>query len=376
MKTSIHITLLLSLVAVLSARAESHLNFLRQTQYDTMVVWDAPIDSEGSMPSPLGIGTMGSVFELLSYGLGTGSVQTLDREVISTYNPNIRMTFETGDPYQPVPRTRVDQPFTCRITISGMPTGIPNPYLREMLTTLEFVHQGFVFPSHDYSLEDIGGLNEPQIINQWIATQDAVYVLECSMSNLNGPDITKTFGVEVMTVSSPGSYNNGHGNNLDHTDDSNPGMSDRLDIIVMDEVYKGHVVGNIFEWAMVQVWPVAEASVEGIDPAAVYQNIPPITINLVDLYPDSKTYARAYVGPPSTDPVDPIELPITAIVDDSTPQDRTLVLNGLEQYLPESGSYTIEVIHETPFGTEILTQFPSLQVDYEVSVRGVLNSGE
>ena len=39
-----------------------------------------------------------------------------------------------------------------------------------------------------------------------------------------------------------------------------------------------------------------------------------------------------------------------------------------------TGSYTVEVLHDTPFGTDVLTQFYPLQVDMTLAVRGTLYS--
>ena len=53
--------------------------------------------------------------------------------------------------------------------------------------------------------------------------------------------------------------------------------------------------------------------------------------------------------------------------DDSIPQDRQLSLDELDSYLGQEGLHTLEILHETPFGTDLLNR-ASIQVDRTVSV--------
>ncbi len=43
---------------------------------------------------------------------------------------------------------------------------------------------------------------------------------------------------------------------------------------------------------------------------------------------------------------------------DSVPQNRTLVLKNIENFFEEDGRYTIEVLHQTPFGVDMLGGHP------------------
>lgn len=375
MKTFITILPVLAATTILASAGET-LNFLRQTHYDSVVIWDVPIDTSGSIGSPLGVGDKGSVYELWSLD-STGNMVEMDREVVSTYNANFTVRFETGDPYSPVPRTRVDQPFTAHISVRGL-DGAPDTGSGEYLKKLSVVHQGFLFPTMEYTMDDVGGLNEPQIIRQFEITGDGDYAFQFPMTNLSGSDITKTFGAEFMVITSPDRYNQGHGNNVDGVDiDNNGNFARDLDIILADEVVQGkYVVGNIFEWAMVQIWPIAEATINGIEPGRTYQYIPDITVDLQNLYPDSRTYLRYYKGLPTSNPADPVEVgQATVVINDATPQDKTLATTILDDLIDEDGVYTVEVLHETPFGTDILAQVSPLKVDRDITFRGNLNAG-
>lgn len=376
-RTSASTLALLLASAGLSANAESYLNFLRQTHYDSGVVWDFPIGSSGTMPSPLGVGELGSLYELWALDTESASQIELRREMVSTYSPQISVTFETADPYQLAPRTRVDQPFTARVSIAGSDPDWKNS-LAETIGTFDIVHLGFLFPGNDYTLDDAGGANEPQVIRQFRITENGEYVFQFPMTNLTGADMTKLVGAEFFAITSPDRYNSGHGNNADGVDGDNPGLAKKLDIILSDEVLENsYVVGNIFEWSMVQIWPIAEGSIEGIDGNMIYGKVPPVSLRLVDLYPDSTTYLRVYKGSPNPAPANLIKIgPAAVVIHDSTPQDRTIVVSDLDKYLPEEGSYTLEVIHTTPFGTEILSQFYPLQVDWDIDFHGNIISIE
>ena len=50
--------------------------------------------------------------------------------------------------------------------------------------------------------------------------------------------------------------------------------------------------------ARLQVWPVANASLSGITAGADYKELPEVTLQLNDLYPNSETWLQTYKGPP------------------------------------------------------------------------------
>ncbi|NIP95089.1 MAG: hypothetical protein GWO24_17230, partial [Akkermansiaceae bacterium] len=60
--------LLLGLFAAdpISAGPEDYVNFMRQTEYDTLVQWDVPVEIAGTMLSPMEMGSVGSLYEVWS----------------------------------------------------------------------------------------------------------------------------------------------------------------------------------------------------------------------------------------------------------------------------------------------------------------------
>ena len=161
-------------------------------------------------------------------------------------------------------------------------------------------------------------------------------------TNLSVPDVTSAIGEEVFTVTALA------GQDISET---------------------------ILDSQRVQIFPIAQAEVSGFDSTIEYQSFPPISVKLADLYPSSKTYVRIYPGTPVNDPSELAEKVRDSIViiNDAVAHDRTLVLNDLDSILVKHGVHTIEVVHETPFGTDLLFQ-SMLQVDRKLDVNASLNT--
>ncbi len=99
-------------------------------------------------------------------------------------------------------------------------------------------------------------------------------------------------------------------------------------------------------------------------------------MTLANLYPSSTTYLRVYEGGPIATPAAPITVGSSAaVIRDSIPQNRTMLIKDLDKFLPRSGTYTLEVMHDTPFGTDVLAQFHPLVVDWKVGIRGTFYAG-
>ena len=170
-------------------------------------------------------------------------------------------------------------------------------------------------------------------------------VLNFATNHLSGPDLTKVEGEEVFTLSA-------------------------LD----DWGWEG----EILESAKVQIWPIADANISGIDPTVRYSNLPAISVKYNDLYPSSETQVRIYFGPPVSDAQN-----YTLIDDgywkavDSVPESPPAkILTGIDHLFTQEGAYTMEVVHETPFGTDLLTQFYPIRVDRTVEFKGGLYTAE
>jgi hypothetical protein len=360
----------------LFASADDFINFVRQTEYDTFVQWDVPVGESGRMSSPQGLGDLGSLYELVSIDKGTGEEMPLDQEFVSDYSPTVSMSFETGDPYPVVARTRVDQPVTMRIRVDG--TGALTGSAAAAYDGLEIQHEGVLYPDGVLSPYELEG-QTPEFTNSYSLDTGVEMVIDFPAATLAATDVTKTTGVEMFYVG-PSSSNNGHGNNADDADVSNKGRRDQVDASgsIDDETFAGgkYIIASVLDQAALQVWPIAEASIFGIDATKVHDEVPPFTVDLTDLYPDSRTYIRIYEGGPTSNPTNPIIVGSTAaVINDAIPQDRTMTVDDLDEFIPHSGTYTVEVLHDTPFGTDVLTQFYPLKVEWKIEFRGTLYTG-
>ncbi len=94
-----------------------------------------------------------------------------------------------------------------------------------------------------------------------------------------------------------------------------------------------------------------------------------------DLYPASSTYVRAYFGEPTTNPTEAFMLQGSyVLLNDSVPQERSMTIDDIDEKFNKEGSYTLELIHVTPFGVDLLAQFYPLKVDRTVRVTATIYS--
>lgn len=348
-------------VATACADPDDYVNFVRQIQEDSGIEWDVSVAPSGSMLSPEGVGPHGSLFQLWSIHSLTASEYRLDEEFVSAYTADAAIAIITGDPYEHIARTRVDKAFTVEVSVSGLleQTGVLGVPLSATQVLLR--HEAAEFPEGQHSFDaegegasDSGGLlGEPlrplREIAAAILNSNGLVRLDYPVTNLTGDDLTQVEGEEVWTV------------------------------FAVDGGLLGLplVAGDMLESATLQVWPIADATISGLDPAANYETVPPVSVSLRDLYPDSTTHVRVYAGAPTSQPTEPSKVQSSyVIIQDSIPQNRTINLDELDDYFPKTGSYTIEVVHETPFGTEVLTQFYPVNIDRTISIRGSVYTTE
>jgi hypothetical protein len=126
----------------------------------------------------------------------------------------------------------------------------------------------------------------------------------------------------------------------------------------------------------VQVWPVASGTIAGLnDGDRIRSKAPQLTVTMTDLYPRSGTYLQAYKGPVGT-ALNPTRIVgAEKVLDQSTSLDETLVVADYDSVFTEDGQYTIELLTETPFGTERLDHV-TFTVNREIKVNGLLGGIE
>ena len=325
----------------LLADPSDYVNFIRQVQQDTGVEWDVSVSPDGTQVSPTGVSANGAFFELWSIHNDTVTEYLLDEQYVTAYTPNATIDLVSLDPYGPVRRTRVDQPFQVQISVEGLiDVNDPNyASAPDASKWVDYSHVTFKYPEGAHSLEELdnpeGQLFEEGYMEETAST--TVTFLAANISPDAGEDATLVEGEEVFTISAQADFG---------------------------------VSATVLDSDRIQVWPIAQGTISGTDPGEYYETVPPITIELVDLYPDSTTYLRIYEGPQVENPTEFTTINSSyVIVEDSIPQDRDLVIKEMDEHFSEEGIHTVELMHRTPFGTDILSTV-QVNVDRTIEING------
>ncbi|MCP5538327.1 MAG: hypothetical protein H7A51_19100 [Akkermansiaceae bacterium] len=304
------------------------------TQY-TLIV-----DPEGTRIDTRGV--LGSVrYSLYTIKNEDNTPYFLDEKTVSSYHPQSTIKITSGDPYEAIPRTRVDKPFTVEYVVTGLVTDDDD--VQDAAKSVVFDHRHTVY--------DAGGTEVPENATWEVHDHDAVTAngthrianIYTQIQSTNLPDAR---GEEIFSI-----Y-------------SNPDWGIAPD-------------ASLLATKRVQIWPIAKGSISGIDPTIEYAKIPNVTVDLTDLYPSSTTYLRVYKGAPNANPAEVLNINTSYVsINDAIPVDRNYVLEELDSKVPEDGTYTVELIHETPWGADLLDQTYPLKIKRSIKINGNVNSSE
>ena len=201
---------------------------------------------------------------------------------------------------------------------------------------MDYTNYAFAYPQGVYSFE---GIKNPvgTVVAEGYMEQTANTTVTFSATNLTGPDLTRVSGEEVFTITAQADFG---------------------------------VSATILDSEKVQIWPIATGEITGLTPSRYYEEVPPVSINLENLYPDSTTYLRVYEGPRREFPGKTKTVNSSyVIIEDSIPRNRDLTVKGIDQYFTEEGLHTIELLHRTPFGTDLLDS-AEVNVDRTIEING------
>ncbi|MGB6220237.1 hypothetical protein [Haloferula sp.] len=331
--------ILAALITAPAFAGDNWVNFIRQNQVKSGVVWDMPVDPEGQSPSALVLEENGALFQLWTIQQSNFKDYLLDQKVVGTYLPSAQIRITTADPYPHVHRTRADQPFTVEIEVSGLLGGAGVPDAAKRVLTEH--HLAPYTPGQSSIDPRIATGGTPS--SSGFITSNGTTVLNFTSSSLPAGDPTMALGEEHFVVHS---------------------LPDL-------DAPQTQIASNF-----VQVWPVASASIEGLQPGETVRfSAPPLQLHLHDLYPSSTTYLQIYPGAP--------QLGVTGrkidgsilVIDQDTKEDRILAITDWEGAFESEGEYTMEIITETPFGPERLT-YLSFQVDRVLAVNAQIGDYE
>jgi len=334
-------SLTLLLAASLPATAETWGNYIRQTQLDSGIIWDMPLATiEGRSSSPLPLEESGALFQLWTLRGSDLQDFILDQKLVGTYLPDAAIRITTSDPYPLAHRTRADQPFTVEVDMNGL---LSDPDAPEAAKMAIFEHH-LATPdslSGEITPPDLTAAGTPH--QSTVFTENGTFVYEFAATNLAADDPTKARGEEHFVVHAL-------------ADGSLP----------QSQLASGHV----------EVWPVASGAIRGLEEGQEIRfRTPAIELHLDDLYPSSTTYLQIYQGAPALGTVGTAVEGSVLVLDQDSSEDRVIRLSRWLDDISDSGTYTIELIHMTPFGNERLA-WRSFQVERSLRINAQIATAE
>jgi hypothetical protein len=336
MKTPRCIALVLTCAALSSLHAQTYTNFIRQVQLPLGVQWDASVASQGDRNSVMPIDLGGSRFELWTVKSSPLTSYLLDTRFVGAFAPAADVTFRSEDPYALVPRTRADRPFFVDVTVSGLISGATAPDSAKSVKLLRYVQS--------YGL---GGIGDPidrtkaTLLSQAMVTQNGMQTLSYTITAVPSTNLAKTAGEERFSVFS-----------------------------VADSTYPEAQLASRY----IQIWPLADGSISGITGGQKIRfTMPQVTLTLNDLYPSSDTYAQIY---PGTARLGVTGTRVTSLVtNDSVPKSRVLILKDYDAFFTVDGTWTMELVTVTPFGTDRLS-YVTFDLDRTIRVNSMITTKE
>jgi len=338
MKTFLLRLISLSALAASAASAQTYTNFIRQVQVSTGVQWDATVAYQGTQASSLEIPIGGSRFELWTLLSSPLTSYLLDTKFVGSYVPSATVAIRTEDPYALVPRTRADRPFSIDITTSGLFSGTGSTDASKNVTLLRHV-QSYGPGGTGVNMDR----TQATLLTQSTISTNGTQTLTYQVTSIPGDDRTAVRGEERFSVFS---------------------LADSVSLAPASQLASQYV----------QIWPVARGSIEGITAGQKIRfSTPFLTLTANDLYPDSRVYAQVYKGASRLGVSGTIVPGSAAIVNDSVPQDRVIILRDYDALFTEDGQWTIELLTSTPFGIDRLAS-TTFVVDRTIRVNGTIST--
>jgi hypothetical protein len=253
--------------------------------------------------------------------------ELLDPKLIRAYAPNASVNIITEDSYvrgdplssNYVRRTRADRPFSVTLHVGGLIANSPSKAEHDVY----FSCQG-----RKYDPVSFSGRDQAQFLITEADLQNGNTTMSSLYHQLGSPMLKDGCGEQTYTF-------------VRYAADGVP--------------------ETILAQPKLEIWPVASASIINITPSQVFiDRIPAVVLSLKNLYPDSYTYAQLYSGPSVLGTsgatirdterrygahYNPSQVDLPANV----PQTLSLSIDDLSNYTANDGSYTLEIITETPF---------------------------
>jgi hypothetical protein len=325
--------LVIAVVPAACAATNSYVNFVRQKQMESLVVWDMPVQPTGAAQSALTLENGGALFQLWTINQTQSIDHLLDQKLVGAYLPKATVKVTTLDPYSRVPRTRVDQPFKVEINITDLLTGVELP--RSATSVLLERHLGS-YAAGSNSLDAAAVLANTPYSSAYLSANGKT-VMQFSASSLTATDPTKASGEEHFAIHALADAN-----------------------VAQTQIASGFV----------QVWPIASGQIKGITPGQQLRfQAPPIELLLNDLYPRSDTYLLLYVGTQINGNSGVIVKSFP--MDRETSESHVISVTELDSKLGNDGVYSLALVSDTVYGRELLCSPVSFNVKRTMEVNAM-----
>jgi len=313
-----------------NANTSDYTFFIRQRMNPMGIEYDMQVESEGEGLAAFTIGTYNtSTFEFWAVNVTTARSYLLDTITAGALLPRATVAIRTEDRYAALPRTRADRPIYVDYTVTGLGSDPGYPDSLKGVNLLRHVQS--------YGATGTGdGLDRTQatLLSQTSVTSDGTQTATIAINEIPGANRAKVRGEERFSLfSQPVNFT-----------DPGSGTSYSAPPFSLDSQF-------------VQIWPVADGSINGISQGQILgTGVPVLTFQVNDLYPDSFTWAQVYQGGPQ-DGVTGAMVPGSGItLNDSVPADRIVTLQNYGALFTSDGLWTMELLTRTPFGTDRLAR--------------------
>ncbi|MCW1883423.1 hypothetical protein OKA04_01700 [Luteolibacter flavescens] len=266
--------------------------------------------------------------------------QLIDEVTVGAHLPEATLTLRSEDTYNP-PRTRADRPFSMNLSIRKLAEpGDPRGGIGKV--TLE---RDFKFYHPDLHVPYPNGSGQGSYEEAYEFTKNGNFADAEIYQALPAQSPTKACGEETFSA-----------------------------VVKISNNREAAIASST-----IQIWPVCDATIEGLQSGKRYPGIPPQARVLCnDLYPDSVTYAQIYKGQPNLGTTGKIIGSSVVSFNTYAPQDAVVPLTVTENEIGEDGTYTIEVLTVTPFNgrhPERVT-YVTFEIDRTIKVNGSIATSE
>jgi hypothetical protein len=301
------------------ATSADYMFLIRQRDFESGIHRDISVPSvQGQMLAPLSTDPDPWAFELWAIRSASPSdSRLLDTTTFGAYLPTAAVTIRTEDPYPTLPRTRADRPIFVDLNVQGI---FPDPTFPESsrgVNLLRHVQSYGATGTGDPLDRDLATL-----LSQTEISSDGMITVPIPLSEIPGANREKIRGEERFTI-------------ISKPDDQIP--------------------ASIISSRFVQIWPVADASISGIAQGQIIgASVPQISFQLNDLYPSSTTWGQVYKGGPQAGIIGTTIPGSSVVINGSVPANHTIVGADYGSILDSDGIWTMELLTQTPFGTDRL----------------------